>query len=121
MSDMPLSVGILALGCKVSQYECEAVGEAFEREGFCLRPFSEVCDIYLVNTCTVTAESDRKSRQAIRRAIKKNPDALVMVSGCYSQSAPTEVAAIESSRRFVSDERSPSELTGWRISARASR
>ena len=95
MSNTPLSVGILALGCKVSQYECEAVGEAFEREGFCLRPFSEACDVYLVNTCTVTAESDRKSRQAIRRAIKKNPDALVMVSGCYSQSAPTEVAAIE--------------------------
>ena len=95
MSEKLPSVGILALGCKVSQYECEAIGEAFEREGFCLRPFSEVCDIYLINTCTVTAESDRKSRQMIRRAAKKNPNALVIVSGCYSQTSPEEVAAIE--------------------------
>lgn len=71
MRDTPYSVGILPLGCKVSQYECEAIGEAFEGEGFVLRPFTEVCDVYLVNTCTVTAESDRKSRQVIRRAIKK--------------------------------------------------
>ncbi len=94
MSRAPLSVGILPLGCKVSQYECEAIGEAFEREGFALRPFSEICDIYLVNTCTVTAESDHKSRKAIRRAIKRNPEALVMVSGCYSQTSPDEVAGI---------------------------
>ena len=90
-----LSVGILPLGCKVSQYECEAIGEAFEKAGFRLLPFSEVCDIYVINTCTVTAESDAKSRKAIRRAIKKNPDALVMVSGCYSQTSPDEVAKIE--------------------------
>lgn len=95
MRDTPYSVGILPLGCKVSQYECEAIGEAFEGEGFVLRPFTEVCDVYLVNTCTVTAESDRKSRQVIRRAIKKNPAAIVMVSGCYSQTSPAEVAAIE--------------------------
>lgn len=95
MSEKNLSVGILALGCKVSQYECEAIGEAFEKAGFCLRPFSEACDVYLVNTCTVTAESDRKSRQMIRRAIKKNPAALVMVSGCYSQTSFEEVAAIQ--------------------------
>ena len=91
----PLSVGILPLGCKVSQYECEAVAEDFEREGFCLRPFSEVCDVYVINTCTVTAESDAKSRKAIRRAIKKNPEALVMVSGCYSQTSPDDVAKID--------------------------
>lgn len=95
MTDRPLSVGILSLGCKVSQYEGEAIGEAFEREGFVLRPFSEVCDVYVVNTCTVTAESDHKSRKSIRRALKKNPDALLMVCGCYSQTSPEEVAAIE--------------------------
>ena len=89
------SVGIFALGCKVSQYECEAIGEAFEREGFRLLPFSEACDVYLINTCTVTAESDAKSRKAIRRAIKTNPDAIVMVSGCYSQTSPDEVAKID--------------------------
>ena len=89
------TVGIMPLGCKVSQYECEAIGEAFEKAGFCLLPFSEVCDVYVINTCTVTAESDAKSRKAIRRAIKKNPDALVMVSGCYSQTSPEEVAKID--------------------------
>lgn len=89
------SVGIFALGCKVSQYECEAIGEAFEKAGFVLHPFSEVCDVYVINTCTVTAESDAKSRKVIRRAIKKNPDALVMVSGCYSQTSPDEVAKID--------------------------
>ena len=89
------TVGIMPLGCKVSQYECEAIGEAFEKAGFRLLPFSEVCDVYVINTCTVTAESDAKSRKAIRRAIKKNPSALVMVSGCYSQTSPEEVAKID--------------------------
>ena len=88
------TVGLYTLGCKVSQYETEAVGEEFERRGFEVRSSTEVCDVYVINTCTVTAESDRKSRQFIRRAIKKNPDAIVMVMGCYSQRAPEEVAKI---------------------------
>ena len=87
-------VGLYTLGCKVSQYETEAVGEEFERRGFKLCDFGEVCDVYVINTCTVTAESDRKSRQIIRRAIKKNPNAVVAVMGCYSQRSPDEVARI---------------------------
>jgi len=89
------SVGLYTLGCKVSQYETVAVGEEFERRGFEVRSFDEVCDVYVVNTCTVTAESDRKSRQFIRRAIKRNPDAIVMVMGCYSQRAKDEVSGID--------------------------
>ena len=89
------SVGLYTLGCKVSQYETVAVGEEFERHGFLVRPFDEICDVYVVNTCTVTAESDRKSRQFIRRAIKRNPKAIVMVMGCYSQRAKDEVSKIE--------------------------
>lgn len=85
---MPYRVGLYTLGCKVSQYETEAVAEAFEEKGFVRTPFEEICDVYVVNTCTVTAESDRKSRQVIRRAKRKNPDAVVMVMGCYSQRAP---------------------------------
>ena len=77
-------VGLYTLGCKVSQYETEAVSEEFLRSGFDVAPFNERCDVYVINTCTVTAESDRKSRQFIRRAIKTNPDAIVMVMGCYS-------------------------------------
>lgn len=88
-------VGLYTLGCKVSSYETEAVAESFEREGFDIAPFDEVCDVYVINTCTVTAESDAKSRKYIRRAIKKNPKARVLVMGCYSQRAPSEVAAIE--------------------------
>ena len=88
-------VGLYTLGCKVSLYETEAVGEAFRREGFEIAPFEERCDVYVINTCTVTAESDAKSRKYIRRAIRKNPDAVVIVIGCYSQRAPDEVADID--------------------------
>ena len=89
------TVGLYTLGCKVSQYETEAIGEEFERHGFSVAPFDSVCDAYVINTCTVTAESDRKSRQLIRRAIQKNPSAVVAVVGCYSQRAPEELLQIE--------------------------
>lgn len=89
------TVGIYTLGCKVSQYESEAIGEEFLRRGCELRDFSEKCDAYVVNTCTVTAESDRKSRQMIRRALKKNPLAVVAVVGCYSERAAEEIMKIE--------------------------
>ncbi len=92
---MQKTVGIYTLGCKVSQYESEAIAEAFERQGFVLSSYDAVCDVYVINTCTVTGESDRKSRQIIRRAVAKNPDAVVMVTGCYSQVSPEEVAKIE--------------------------
>ena len=87
-------VGLYTLGCKVSQYETEAVGEEFERLGFSVCRDSVPCDVYVINTCTVTAESDRKSRQLVRRLIKRNSEAVVAVMGCYSQRAPVEVAKI---------------------------
>lgn len=89
------SVGFYTLGCKVSLYETEALSEAFSEAGFSVLSFDEVCDVYVINTCTVTAESDAKSRKYIRRAIRKNPSAAVIVIGCYSQRAPEEVAGIE--------------------------
>ena len=69
------TVGLYTLGCKVSQYETEAVAEEFEKNGFLRRDFEDECDVYVINTCTVTQESNRKSRQFIRRAIKKNENA----------------------------------------------
>ena len=90
---MPHTVGIYTLGCKVSQYESIAIAEGFEALGFVVLPFEEACDVYVINTCTVTAESDRKCRQMIRRAAKRN--ALVMVCGCYSQVSADEVAKID--------------------------
>ncbi len=89
------TVGLYTLGCKVSQYETEAIAESFERAGFTVKDFSELNDVYVINTCTVTAEADRKSRQIIRRAKKRNPRARVLVCGCYSQRSPEEVAGIE--------------------------
>ena len=92
---MKRTVGLCTLGCKVSQYETEAIAERFEKRGYEIRPFTEACDIYVVNTCTVTAESDAKSRKMIRRAKRQNPDALVLVCGCYSQRSPDEVLAMD--------------------------
>ncbi len=89
------SVGLYTLGCKVSQYETEAIAERFQERGFIVKGFDEQCDAYVINTCTVTAESDRKSRQVVRRAVKTNPKAVVAVVGCYSQNAPLELARID--------------------------
>ena len=87
-------VGLYTLGCKVSQYETEAISEAFEKCGCHIGNFSDKNDVYVINTCTVTSESDRKSRQFIRRAIKENPDAVIAVVGCYSQRSPDEIMKI---------------------------
>lgn len=91
---MAYRVGLHTLGCKVSQYETEAIAEEFVRRGFDRVDFEQVADVYVINTCTVTAESDRKSRQMIRRAVRQNPDAVVMVVGCYSETSPDEALAI---------------------------
>lgn len=85
MSHSPATVGIYTLGCKVNQYESEAIAERLTSRGFLVVPFTQVCDAYIINTCTVTAESDRKARQLIRRAIKTNPDAYIVVTGCMAE------------------------------------
>ena len=90
-----MRVGFYTLGCKVSQYETEAIAESFEKRGYALSDFTDVCDIYVINTCTVTAEADRKSRQMIRRAKRSNPNSIVLVCGCYSQRSPDEVSSID--------------------------
>lgn len=82
------------LGCKVNQYETEAMMESFENAGYKIVDYSEYADVYVINTCTVTNMGDRKSRQIIRRALDVNPDAFVAVAGCYSQMAPGEVLEI---------------------------
>ncbi len=77
MSDMAFKVGIYTLGCKVNQYESEAIAEALQKHNIKTVSASEKCDAYIINTCTVTAESDRKAKQFIRRARSKNPEALI--------------------------------------------
>ena len=83
------------LGCKVNQYETEAMAELFADSGYEIKEFTEVADVYVINTCSVTNMGDRKSRQIIRRAKKPNPNAVIAVTGCYAQTAPDEVLAIE--------------------------
>lgn len=87
--------GVYTLGCKVNQYETEAVAELFERAGYRQVPFECKADIYIINTCSVTGESDRKNRQVIRRAHRMNPDSIIAVMGCYAQVSQEEVRAIE--------------------------
>ncbi len=86
---------IFTLGCRVNQYESDAIEEQLIKRNFQIVPFGEKCDIVIINTCTVTAESDRKSRQHIRRAKKASPDASVIVTGCFAHVSPDEAKAIE--------------------------
>lgn len=93
--DKPKIVGFHTLGCKVNQSETEAMTALFLQRGYQLGEFEQYCDVYVINTCTVTHAGDRKSRQMIRRAKHINPQAIVAVTGCYAQTSPENVAAIE--------------------------
>ena len=94
MSNSRMSAGIYTLGCKVNQYESEAIAEELQKRGFTLSSPSSKCDVYIINTCTVTAESDRKARQFIRRAMSKNPHAYIIVTGCLAQTSPEKLSKI---------------------------
>ncbi len=86
--------GFYTLGCKQNQYETQAMEQLLREEGHEILPFDSVCDCYVVNTCTVTAVSDKKSRNMIRRAKKLNPEATLGVCGCYSQMDPDTVSSL---------------------------
>jgi len=89
-----IKIAFHTLGCKVNQYESEALMEAFAKRGAEIVPETEIADVYLVNTCSVTSIADRKSRQFIRRMKKKNPHALMVVTGCYAQVSSEELEAM---------------------------
>lgn len=86
---------IYTLGCKVNQYETQAMEQELVRRGHTLVPFDQRADVYIVNTCSVTAVSDKKSRQMIRRCRKLNPDAVVAACGCYVQTHAEEAAGLD--------------------------
>lgn len=90
-----MKVAFSTLGCRVNQYESEAMAEKFIREGYEISSYDSFSDVYVINTCTVTNMGDKKSRQMIGRARRQNPDAVIAVVGCYSQIAPNEVAQID--------------------------
>ena len=89
------SVASFALGCKVNQVESEAIAEAFAQSGYRVVSIDERADVYVINTCTVTNFGDKKSRQLIRRCKRQNPQALVVVAGCYAQTSPEEIKSID--------------------------
>ena len=82
------SVGILTLGCKVNTYESEYIMNLLKDNGYIIKDFQELCDIYIINTCTVTNQSDSKSKKMIRQAIRRNPDACIVAMGCFIQANP---------------------------------
>lgn len=88
------TVAFQTLGCKVNHYETEAIWQLFKGQGYDRVEFESTADVYVVNTCTVTNTGDKKSRQVIRRAVRKNPDAVICVTGCYAQTSPAEIMAI---------------------------
>lgn len=91
---MSITACVLTLGCRVNQYESDAIIRELSKNGVTIKNSNESCDIYIINTCSVTAESDRKSRQIIRRCAK-NKNAVVIVTGCYSQINPEEALSID--------------------------
>ena len=87
-------VAFHTLGCKVNQYDTQAMQDKFIEKGYEVAEFSDFADVYVINTCTVTSLGDRKSRQMIRRANRLNPHGVIAVVGCYAQTAPEEILDI---------------------------
>ena len=103
---MPLKLLVKTMGCKVNTYESKAIMEVFKNRGYDVLQTDEAAekaDIFVINTCTVTHIANRKSRQMIRRFRRNNPDALVVVTGCYAQIAPDEVLAVDGMNLILSN------------------
>ncbi|MBI5893085.1 MAG: radical SAM protein [Deltaproteobacteria bacterium] len=90
-----MKIAITTLGCKANQYDSFAIGDILKTHNFNVVPFSESADAYIINTCTVTNIADFKSRYLIRKAKKANPDAIVIVTGCYAQVSPDDIKEID--------------------------
>ena len=99
------TIAAYTLGCKVNQYDTEAMLEAFERAGYAAVPFQDDADVYLVNTCTVTGTGDQKSMKAIRRVAREHPDCAVVVCGCLAQREAEKLAAMDNVRLVVGVQR----------------
>ena len=99
------TIATYTLGCKVNQYDTEAMLESFERAGYAAVPFSDEADVYLINTCTVTGTGDQKSLKAIRRAAREHPDCAIIVSGCLAQREADALLAMDNVRLVVGVQR----------------
>lgn len=103
------------LGCKVNSYELDVVQQNFEKSGYKIVPFDEKADIYVINTCTVTNIADRKSRQMLHQAKKRNPKALVVALGCYVQTGEDQVRADECIDLAIGNNRKKIRLRLWNV------
>lgn len=92
---MSKRVAFVSLGCKVNQYETNAMSQEFIKAGYEVKDFTDVADVYIVNTCTVTNIADRKSRQMLRRVKEVNPEAVLVATGCYAQVGKEELEKID--------------------------
>src|SRR5512139_464148 len=89
-----MRIAFATVGCRLNQFETDALRGKAQATAHDVVPFDAVADVYVINTCTITAEADADSRQLARRAVRQNPSALVVVTGCYAQAAPQAAAAI---------------------------
>ena len=89
-----MKVSFYTLGCKVNLYESEVIMNEFKKRGYEIVPFTMPSDIVIINTCTVTNTSDKKSRNIIRQAVKNNPNSIIVVMGCYSQVRSEDIKEI---------------------------
>ena len=92
---MKKTIAFYTLGCKVNQYETNAMTQKFAEKGYEILGFDTNADIYIINTCTVTHIADKKSRQIIRHAKQQNPEAIIVATGCYAQVSKEELEKIE--------------------------
>lgn len=92
---MASKVAFHTLGCKLNFAETSTIGEQFIKKGFSIVDYNDIADVYVINTCTVTEHADKECRQVVRRALRNNPDAFVVVTGCYAQLRPEEISQIE--------------------------
>ncbi|MEP7080782.1 MAG: radical SAM protein, partial [Ginsengibacter sp.] len=88
------TVALHTLGCKLNYSETSAMERMLENDGFAKKNFDEVADVYVINTCSVTDNADKECRQLVRRIQRKSPEATVVITGCYAQLKPKEIAAI---------------------------
>lgn len=90
-----MNIAFYTLGCKVNQYETQSIAECFKRSGHNIVPADFACDVFIINSCTVTAESDRKTRQMLRKFRKANPSSVIVLCGCMPQAFPRDAAALD--------------------------
>src|SRR6516162_7806570 len=94
MRETGRTVAFHTLGCKLNYSETSTISRLFEKEGFAKRTFEEEADVYVINTCSVTDNADKECRHLVRRIQRKSPGSLVVITGCYAQLKPKEIAAI---------------------------